>query len=214
MGILEQRCISIAYEFDFDLTKVSRSFFRRLAKFSDHWDIHRKIGGLVESIIDRFNIQKITGLPFSDAVKVIDDLVDIYAKNLSQEEEFKKSKNRALLLPHCSRKYMDQRCQATFDSELSTYECQHCSEDCLINRASKIGEEEGYDVYVLPGGSCIPKILKKGDYSGVVGVACPHEIQLGLGFLENTQIPYQSVPLLRNGCSNTEFNLETFQQIL
>ncbi|KXA99746.1 hypothetical protein AKJ48_01795 [candidate division MSBL1 archaeon SCGC-AAA261O19] len=204
----------MAYEFNFDLTKVSRSFFRELAKFSDHKGIHRKIGDFVKSVIDRFKIQRLTGLPLSDAVKVIDDLVDIYAKNLSHEEEFEKTANRALFLPHCSRKYMDQRCQAEFDPKLSTYKCQHCSEDCLINKASEIGEERGYDTYILPGGSCIPKILNGRNYEAVVGVACPHEIQLAMRHLEEIGLPYQSVPLLRNGCSNTEFNLETFEQTL
>lgn len=204
----------MGYEFDFDLTKVSRSFFRELAKFSNHNEIHKRIGVFVEKVVNRFNVQKATGLPVSDAVKVVDDLVDIYATNLSHEEDFEDTNNRALFLPHCSRKYMDHRCKAEFVPELSTYKCQHCSEDCLINKASKIGEEKGYDTYVLPGGSCISRIMNKRDYEGVVGVACPHEIQLGMEALEEAGIPYQAVPLLKNGCSNTEFNLKTFKETL
>jgi len=205
---------AVAYKFNFDLTGVSRSFFRELAKFSDQKGLHRRIGSTVRSVIKKFNIQSVAGLPLSEAVTVIEDLVDIYAKNLSLEKEFEKTDNRALFLPHCSRKYMDHRCQAEFDPELSTYKCQHCSEDCLINEATKIGESFGYDVYTVPGGSCIPKILGKNNYGGAVGVACPHEIQLGIKMGEKIRVPYQAVPLLRNGCSETEFSMETLKQTL
>lgn len=204
----------MAYKFNFDLTGISRSFFRELAKISDQKGVHRRIGGTARSIIKRFKIQSVTGLPLSEAVTVIEDLVDIHAKNLSLEEEFERTDNRALFLPHCSRKYMDHRCQAEFIPELSTYKCQHCSEDCSINKATKIGESAGYDVYILPGGSCIPKILRENNYEGIVGVACPHEIQLGMKQLEKIGVPYQAIPLLRNGCSNTEFNMETLKQAL
>lgn len=204
----------MTYEFDFDLTGVSRSFFREIAKFSEKKGLHRGLGGIVENVVNRFKIQEMTGVPVSDITKVVNDMIDIHARNLSQEEEFEETNERALFLPHCARKFMDNRCQANFDQELSTYRCNHCSEDCLINKASQIGEENGYDVYVLPGGSCIPKIMNGKDYDGVVGVACADEIQLGINYLEKTDVLYQGVPLLKNGCSNTEFNLETFKQTL
>lgn len=204
----------MAYKFNFDLTRIPRSFFRELAKFSDQKGVHRKIGGVVRSIIRKFKIQSVTGLPLSEVVTVIEDLMDIYAKNLLLEEEFGKTDNRALFLPHCSRKYMDRRCQAEFVPALSTYRCRHCSEDCLINQATRMGESAGYDVYILPGGSCIPQILRENNYEGVVGVACPFEIKLGIGQLEKMGVPYQAIPLLRNGCSNTEFNVENLKQAL
>lgn len=203
----------MAYKFAFDLTGLSRSFFREIIKVSDQRNIHRKFGSIVEHMIDAFNIPEITGLPLNDAVTLINDMLDIYARNLSQEESFKKTTKRALLLPHCSRKYMDHRCHAEFNTKLSTYECQHCSEDCLVNKAVKMGREKGYDVYILPGGSCIPQLLTQRKYDGVVGVACPNEIQMGVREFGRA-LPYQAVPLLRNGCANTEFNLETLSEVL
>lgn len=203
----------MAYKFAFDLTGLSRSFFREIIKVSDQRNIHRKFGSIVEHMIDAFNIPEVTGLPLNDAVTLINDMVDIYARNLSQEETFKKTTKRALLLPHCSRKYMDRRCHAEFNPKLSTYECQHCSEDCLVNKAVKMGREKGYDVYILPGGSCIPKLLLQRKYDGVIGVACPNEIQMGVREFGRA-LPYQAVPLLRNGCANTEFNLETLSEVL
>ena len=203
----------MAYKFAFDLTGFSRSFFREVAKVSDQRGIHRKIGDAVERIVQRFNVQAATGLPVADAVTLVNDLVDIYARNLAHEERFRQTKKRALLLPHCSRKYMDRRCQAEFNPEFSTYECKHCSKDCLVGQAVTLGERLGYDVYILPGGSCIHKILSKRSYDAIVGVACPNEIQLGIKQLGD-RMPYQAIPLLKNGCANTSFNLDTLEQVL
>ncbi len=203
----------MAYKFSFDLTGLSRSFFREIAKISDSRNLPRRVGKMVEHTIGTFKIQEITGLPLSDAVTLITDMVDIYSRNLSQEDSFRKTRRRALLLPHCSRKHMDGRCKAQFDPEFSTYKCQHCSEDCLVNMAVRSGERKGYDVYVLPGGSCIPKILAKKSYEGAVGVACPNEIQMGIREVGKV-LPYQAVPLLRNGCASTGFNVETLNDVL
>jgi hypothetical protein len=203
----------LAYKFAFDLTGLSRSFFREIAKISDQKSLHRKLGSIAEHTIDTFNIREITGLPLSDAVTLINDMVDIYARNLAQDEAFRKTTRRALLLPHCARKFMDRRCQAEFNPLYSAYECRQCSEDCLINQAVRLGGEKGYDVYVLPGGSCIPKLLAQRKYDGLVGVACPNEIQMGVREI-GREMPYQAVPLLRNGCANTEFNLETLGDVL
>jgi hypothetical protein len=84
----------------------------------------------------------------------------------------------------------------------------------LINQATSFAKKKGYDVYILPEGSCIPKILKSNDYEGIVGVACGKEIKLGGNTLENMGIAGQSVPLVKNGCANTSFNFETLQRIL
>ncbi len=205
--------IGLAYKFAFDLTGISRSFFREIAKVSEQRNIHRKLGSIAEHMMNKFNLKEATGLPLNDAVTLLNDMVDIYAKNLSQEEDFRRTEKRALLLPHCARKYMDNRCQAKFDPQLSTYRCQHCSQDCLISQGVEIGESHGYDVYVLPGGSCIHKLLIHCNYDGIVGVACPNEIQLGMQELDGV-MPFQAVPLLRNGCSNTKYNPETLEDVL
>ncbi len=204
----------MTYEFDFDLTEVSRSFFRELAKFSEKRGIHQGFGGLVEDAVDRFRLQEMTGVPVSDVTKLVNDMIDVHAKNLSQEEEFEAADDRAVFLPHCARKYMDNRCAADFDSDLASYTCNHCSEDCLINKATRYAEEEGYDVYVLPGGSCIPKLMENKEYDAIVGVACSDEIQLGQKYLKKIGVPYQGIPLLKNGCAGTEFNMETFRKIV
>jgi hypothetical protein len=104
---------------------------------------------------------------------------------------------------------MDGRCRATFNPSIPSYICAHCSDDCLVNKAVSISEKKGYDVYVLPGGSCIPRILKSGCYKGAIGVACGNETRLSGKTLEELGVAAQAVPLIKNGCANTIFNVET-----
>jgi len=117
------------------------------------------------------------------------------------------------IVHNCARKYMDSRCKASFDPSIPSYFCNKCSKDCLINKASQIGLELGYDVYVIPGGSCVEKILRRG-YDAVVGVACRMELKLGLRIIKKLGIPGQGLFLLKNGCANTKFDIEQLEKIL
>jgi uncharacterized protein len=206
--------IFVAYSFQFNLTRISRSLFRDIAIFSKKKVIHKKLGSFAKLLVEKFKIYEITGLPASDAVMIVEDMVDVYIRNLSERDAFLKTKKRALLLSHCSRKHMDGRCKATFDKKMSSYTCMHCSPDCRVNMATKIGQEKGYDVYVLPGSSCIKRVLNSRKYDGVVGVACCEEIKLGRESLAAAKISSQGVPLLKNGCSGTSFNLRTLRNTL
>ncbi|MEM3641023.1 MAG: DUF116 domain-containing protein [Candidatus Bathyarchaeia archaeon] len=201
------------YKFTFDLSKIPRFFFTEVAKLGYEKRMHRRIGSAVQDIIRKFKIQEATGLNLSDAVQLLEDLVDMEVRNFFERERFRKTKKRALFLPHCSRKYMDNRCNARFEPDIPSYICAHCSSDCLINKAASLAEKKGYDVYILPGGSCIYKILKFKHYEGVVGVACGEELKLAGEALSRTGVPGQAIPLLKNGCANTFFNIETLQKI-
>ena len=84
----------------------------------------------------------------------------------------------------------------------------------MINRAVSLAEKKGYDVFVVPGGSCVPKILKARGYEGVVGVACGEEARLSGELLDNMGVSGQAIPLIKNGCANTVFNIETLLKTL
>jgi hypothetical protein len=202
------------YQFKFDLTRLSQSFFTGIAMAAQKRKLHRRIGEATLRLLERFRVQEITGLDFAQALMLLEDLIDIQTKNFNNRERFVGTSRRVLLLPHCSRKYMDNRCKAVFDSNIPSYSCSHCSPDCLVNQATLAGEERGYDVYVLPGGSCIHQILQKGRYEALVGVACGEEIKLAEGLLEKTGLPGQNVPLIRNGCANTTFNIRALKKVL
>jgi hypothetical protein len=202
------------YKFTFDLSKVPRFFFTEIARVSYRKGMHKTLFKNLQDIITKFRIQEATGLNLSDAVVLLQDLIDLQAVNLLERRRFLQAKKRALFLPHCSRKYMDSRCQAVFDASIPSYTCAHCSKDCLVNKADRLAKKKGYDVYVLPGASCIPKILKMGRYEGVVGVACGEEIKLSGEILGGTSVAGQAIPLIKNGCANTAFNMETLVKTL
>lgn len=202
------------YKFSFDLSSISKSFFKELARVAAERKLHKRLGMKARHLSNKFKLTEITGLNVPDALQLVEDLVDVYVSNVSERENFEKTKKRALFLPHCSRKYMDNRCKASFNSEIPSYKCSHCSQDCLVNKATKLGEKRGYDVYVLPGGSCILNILKRNKYEGVVGVACSQEVKLGGDGLKQMGLAGQAVPLIKNGCANTRFNLQSLEKTL
>lgn len=206
--------LGMPYKFTFDLSRVPRFFFREIAKVSLQKGVHKRLGEIAQQMIARFRIQEATGLNLSDAVSLLEDLIDLEVRNIVERERFMQTRKRALFLPHCSRKFMDGRCKAVFDANLPSYVCAHCSSDCLVNKAVCVAEKKGYDVYIVPGGSCIPTILRTGNYEGAVGVACGEEIKLSGGFLKGTGLAGQAVPLLKNGCSNTVFNINNLAKTL
>jgi hypothetical protein len=202
------------YRFTFDLSKVPRFFFAEIARISYEKGMHKSLFDTLQRIIKKFRIQEATGLNLSDAVVLIQDFIDVQAVNLTERKKFLQTEKRALLLPHCSRKYMDSRCKAAFDPSIPSYACAHCSQDCLVNKADCLAKKKGYDVYVLPGGSCVSKILKSTKYEGVVGVACGEEIKISKAILDGSDVAAQAIPLIKNGCANTVFNLETLVKTL
>jgi hypothetical protein len=202
------------YRFTFDLSRISRFFFTEVTTAAYQRGMHRKVGKTVQDIIKKFRIQEATGLNLSDAVTLLEDLIDVQARNLVERERFAQTKRRALFLPHCSRRFMDNRCKASFDPKLPSYVCAHCSPDCQVGKAEFLARKKGYDVYILPGGSCIPKILNANHYEGIIGVACGEEIRTGGETLKLMNISGQTVPLIKNGCANTAFNIESLSKIL
>jgi hypothetical protein len=202
------------YRFTFDLSNVPRFFFTELATVSYQKGMHKAFLKTAFEIIKKFKIAEATGLNINDAVVLLQDLIDLQAVNMIERNKFLQTKKRALILPHCSRKYMDSRCKASFDASIPSYTCTHCSPDCLVNQSEKVAKEKGYDVFVLPGGSCIPKILKKTKYEGVVGIACGEEMRMLSPLLNNLNVAGQAIPLIKNGCASTVFNMDTLSKVL
>lgn len=202
------------YSFSFDLSHLPQEFHNMLAKAAYEKNIHKRIAVTVRQLAEKLKIQEITGLNISDVSTLVEDLVDIHFRNISDRERFQKTSRRALFLPHCSRKYMDGRCRARFDENVPSYYCANCSPDCPINISTALGKEMGYDVYVLPGGTCLPQILQRNSYEGVVGVACSQELKQVQELLKHKDLPGQAVFLIKNGCSNTKFNLKSLEEVL
>jgi uncharacterized protein len=202
------------YKFIFDISKKKYHFFTRLMIVGYQKGMSKVFFKNLRGIIRKLRLQEATGFNLEDNIMIIQDLVDMNYLNLMQRKKFLQTKKRALFLPHCSRKYMDNRCKAIFEASLPSYVCAHCSPDCGVNKADHVAKEKGYDIYVLPGGSCIPKILKTRQYKGIVGVACGEEAKMSGELLTSMGVAWQSVPLLKNGCASTVFKIETLIKTL
>jgi hypothetical protein len=202
------------YKFSFDLSRIPKSFFKELTKIAHEKNMHRRLGEKAKHLAEKFKIRELTGLDVPDAITLVEDLVDIYIRNQIDREKFRKIKRRALFLPHCSRKYMDNRCKAQFDPKIPSYICAHCSPDCLVNQGTTFGKKKGYDVYVLPGGSCVLKLLRANFYEGIVGVACSQELKMAEKLIKDLNLVGQAIPLAKNGCANTKFNIESLENVL
>jgi len=202
------------YKFTFDLTAIPKSFFKEIARIAHKRKLYTRLSDNLKTLAEKFRIEELTGLRVTEVIAILEDLVDIYSRNLLEKEKFEAARKRVLLLPHCARKYMDNRCQAEFKPTIPSYFCRQCSKDCLIHQATIIGKRKGYDVYVLPGGSCVSRILKDNSYDGVVGVACGEELKIAGDYLKEAGTSGQAIPLLKNGCANTYFNIEILEKML
>ena len=204
----------MGYKFNFNLTRLPTQFVREITEFSSKNELNADILSKAKSLVKKFKIDRLSGISIADANAVIEDLIAIQIQNRASLKDFENAKKRALLLPHCARKHMDNRCKARFDSSVSSYHCAGCSSNCLVNWATRLGKRLGYDVYVLPGGSCLSKILKKVSYTGIVGVACGDEIRLAYVYLKNSDIKTKGIPLMKNGCAKTKFSRSELRRVL
>ncbi|UCH31407.1 MAG: DUF116 domain-containing protein [Candidatus Bathyarchaeota archaeon] len=202
------------YGFIYDLTKFSQSAFNILLQTACEIGVTKLFSINAKRLVKFFNLDQLTGLNLAEAVTLVEDLIEVQNANSLQRKRFEKAENRALLVPHCARSHMDRQCMADFNPEIPSYNCNSCQEDCLVNKVGKLGKEKGYDVYVIPGGSCAEKILRDKKYNGVVGIACGHELKMALDLLKKLDIPGQGVILTRNGCANTNFNMESLKRLL
>jgi hypothetical protein len=204
----------LPYSFIYDITHLSQNFFFRMIYAACNIGLHKLVGSNVKKIVRLFRIDEATGLNLSDAIALVEDLIEVQVTNKIQRKQFENAKNKAVLLPHCARAYMDRRCMADFDPNVPTYKCKSCNPDCIVSKAITLGKKKGYDVYVIPGGSCAEKILRDNAYGGVVGVACADELKLAIGLLKKLGISGQGVFLTRNGCSNTNLSLDSLRRVL
>ena len=202
------------YSFIYDLTSIPKGILGQIFEMTVKTGVHRFVGLNAKRLVKLFKIDQVTGLNFSDAITLVEDLIEVQVANKLQRKNFEKAKRKAILLPHCTRSYMDRRCMADFIPEIPTYKCNGCTPDCTVNKVTILGKAKGYDVFVIPGGSCAEKILRDEKYEGVLGIACGMELKMSVGLLNKLGIAGQGVFLTNNGCSNTNLNLESFARAL
>lgn len=202
------------YGFIYDLNKVSQNTVNQLLEISYKTGVTKLLSKNAKKLVKIFKLDQLTGLNLTEAITLVEDFIEVQNANNLQRENFEKAETKALLIPHCARSYMDRQCMADFNPEIPSYTCNGCQDDCLVNKVVKLGKERGYDVFVIPGGSCAEKILRDKKYKAVVGIACGSELKMALGLLKKMNIPGQGVMLTKNGCANTKLNLETLKQVI
>ncbi len=202
------------YGFIYDLNKVSQNTVNQLLEISYKTGVTKLLSKNAKKLVKIFKLDQLTGLNLTEAITLVEDFIEVQNANNLQRENFEKAETKALLIPHCARSYMDRKCMADFNPEIPSYTCNGCQDDCLVNNVMKLGKERGYDVFVIPGGSCAEKILRDKKYKAVVGIACGSELKMALGLLKKLNIPGQGVMLTKNGCANTKLNLETLKQVI
>jgi hypothetical protein len=185
---------------NFDISKLPLELFKEIEGFLEMSNLFNKIDDMARYLVEKFNVDEITNLSVDKSITVLKDIIKIQIANKISINNFLRTEKRALILPHCCRKYMDSRCKAEFNQEISSYICKHCSEDCIVYQSSKLAEKENYDVYILPGASCLRKILEKNYYDGIIGVACTEELKLAWEKLKHQKLSVQGIPLIKNGC--------------
>ena len=118
---------------------------------------------------------------------------------------------RVLLLPHCLRR--SAHCQARYERDTGL-QCAHCDEECPIHRILTVAEENGLGgICVAPGGSMAIEYLKKRKPLGILAVACPKELSMGveavLQMSRNGWNPVVvTVGLSQDGCVDTEVDVD------
>jgi hypothetical protein len=119
--------------------------------------------------------------------------------------------NRLLLLPHCLRR--SSHCRAHYSRE-SGLQCEACDADCPINRVLEAARARGLGlICVAPGGSMAVEFLKRNKPLGILAVACPKELAMGVeavvSLSRNGWHPVLvTIDLARDGCVDTEVDAD------
>jgi hypothetical protein len=142
------------------------------------------------------------------------DVIYIHVKDSSYKNEWARTpvEKRFVFLPQCLRN--SRKCKA----ELTEYGyiCKRCG-SCSISEIIEYAEKLGYrNVYVVPGGSMMYKILREKARDGVsaLGVACISELVEASERLSIKGIPHQGVLLKKTGCVDTEVDVEEVRKKL
>lgn len=130
------------------------------------------------------------------------DQISIDLRNRVNRDKFRQleAKDVIMVLPHCLRA---TNCPAKLNE--SGINCVNCGE-CCIGTIKSISDEKGIDMYIVPGSTFIKNVAKKRPFKGVIGVACPVDLNRAMMSLDD--FCPQGVYLLNDGCINTLVNVD------
>ena len=116
---------------------------------------------------------------------------------------------RILLLPQCLRS--STTCRA--ESDALGLLCEECGR-CAIGTLQREAEALGYVVLVAEGTTAVGALLMRGEADAVIGVSCLHALERSFGRMTAHAVPGLAVPLIRNGCVDTDVDLDWVREAL
>ncbi len=137
----------------------------------------------------------------------------IISFNNRQKDKFVKNfdKKKAVFIPHCLRNV--DKCKGHYGSEGLI--CKNCG-SCDIGRMKKEAEDRDYDIFVVPGLSMVKRTISTNNYNILIGVACYNELYMAMEMYgeKGDNVAIRVIPLLKDGCVNTEVDISEFIQAL
>ena len=133
------------------------------------------------------------------------DIVGIEVRNNLGFKKFAKikPKDRILIVPQCLR---HAKCPARLDS-MTGIACKECGL-CILKDLKAEAERLGYGFYIVPGGRFVQRIVKAVRPKAALGVACTKDLNMAMHELANCKTIVQGVPLVKDGCVQTQVNVE------
>lgn len=117
---------------------------------------------------------------------------------------------RLILVPQCMRNV--EKCKAKESG--AYYICAECGA-CKVGSISKRSKELGYKgLFILKGGRIVEKLIPELKPKAIVGVACFFEGSEGMKLCEKHGITVQFVPLTKDGCVDTDVNLDEALEVI
>jgi uncharacterized protein len=124
-------------------------------------------------------------------------------KNIAHRDVFLNTKHRVILAPHCMRA-MDCPAHSTIDG----IQCISCGR-CIFEKLGKDAKKYGYKLYIITGSSFVKYILRNAEIDGALLIACDYELNIVMRALKDTRIVSYGIPMLNDGCYNTQVNYTT-----
>lgn len=120
--------------------------------------------------------------------------------NRANRERFLATKRRVVILPPCMRAQPDEQCQA-IATPLGA-KCQHCTANCQAHQITLMGEQRGFDVFMIPDqmARVSTEAGKSAGGIGLVGVSCALTNWSGGWDTDALGLPAQGVLLDYVGC--------------
>ena len=131
--------------------------------------------------------------------------------NRAFRADFLGKKRRALILPSCMRNHPGNECRAF--KGLLGLECRGCAPSCRVNRLTRVGAANHFEVYIIPhesslfaAGMAQPGIKEN---LGIIGVACVLNLLGGGWKVQEMGLPPQCVLLNCCGCKKHWLDQDT-----